>query len=135
MINWFLGMVSIIILIIIVRNIKRGFSWKSRDGSELTIKEFFKNWGKGIEGLTNLQQVKTQMLGTWIVITGVSSGIIINVLTRIKNQWEWITVVLAGSLIITLTSMVGLYQRYKILKRVEDTMKEIQNESMETKGQ
>jgi uncharacterized membrane protein len=135
MIDWFLGMVSIIILIIIVRNIKRGFSWKSRDGSELTIKEFFKNWGKGIEGLTNLQQVKTQMLGTWIVITGVSSGIIINVLTRIKNQWEWITVVLAGSLIITLTSMVGLYQRYKILKRVEDTMKEIQNESMETKGQ
>jgi hypothetical protein len=117
------------ILIILIRNKVRGFSWKARDGSELTLKEFFKRWGKGIEGITALQQTRTQMLGTWIVISGMLGGIIINFLIRLKDVWWWLEIILFGSLIITSMSMVGIYQKFKILKRVDNTMKEINSQN------
>jgi len=128
---WEWLVVILFFLIIIIRNKKRGFFWKARDGSELTIKQFFKRWGKGIEGITPLQQSKTQLFGTWIVISGIIAGIMINILTRIKNQWYWITIVLMGSLIISSISMVGIYQKYKIQKRVEQTMKELNEQPIQ----
>lgn len=124
--TWEWLIVIVFILIIIIRTKARGFFWKTKDGSELSLRDFFKSWGKGIEGITNLQQVKTQMLGTWIIISGMLGGIIINFLVRLKDVWWWLEVILFGSLIVTSISMIGLYQRYKILKKVEDTMKEIQ---------
>lgn len=126
--NWFISILVIIILITIIRVKMRGFFWKTRDGRGLTLKEFFKSWGRGIEGITPLQSVKTQILGTWIVVSGMIAGLIINLLVRIKYQWHWISVILFGSLIITSLSMIGLYQKYKILKKVEDTLKEIQDD-------
>lgn len=119
----------LIILAIIIRTKKRGYFWKSRTGEKLTIRQFFKKWGKGIEGITPIQQTRSQLFGTWIVITGMLAGIMINFLTRVKYQWYWIEVILIGSLIITSYSMVGLYQRYRKLKTVDDTMRKLNKES------
>jgi len=68
------------------------------------------------------------MLGTWIIVSGVLSGLIINLLVRIEYQWYWVSIVLVGSLILTSMNMVSLYQKYKILKKVDDTMKELTKE-------
>lgn len=127
--EWFV--IVLFFLIVIIRIKVRGFFWKARNGAELTLRQFFKSWGKGIEGITPLQQSKSQMVGTWIVITGIIAGIMINILTRIENQWYWITIVLLGSLIISSISMIGLYQKYKIQKRVEQTMKELDGKENE----
>lgn len=121
--EWFV--IVLFFLIIIIRVKVRGFFWKARDGSELTLRQFFKRWRKGIEGITPLQQTRSQLLGTWIIITGIVSGLIINLLVRIEHQWYWVSIVLVGSLIITITNMIGTYQKYKIHKKVEQTIKEL----------
>ena len=123
---WEWLVIVLIVGVIIVRNTTRGYFWLAKDGSKLTIKQFFKRWGQGIEGISSIQSIRTQMLGTWIIITGVISGLIINLLVRIEYQWYWVSIVLLGSLIITTMSMIGLYQKYKILKKVDDTMRSLE---------
>jgi len=117
--------VIIFILLIIWGGIKRrGYFLKDKAGNKLHFKEYMKRWGQGIEGITPVQITKTQLMGTWIVITGVIAGIVINALTRMKNQWIWIEIVLIGSLIVSTTQIIGAYQKYKILKKVEQAMED-----------
>lgn len=124
-INWIIGWIALaIFLFIILRNKIRGYFFKvKKTGEKLKFKEFMKRWKKGIEGITSLQQTRTTIMGTWIVITGQIAGIIINVLTRIKGQWLWITIVLIGSLIIVSMSMIGTLQKYWRLKEIDKQMK------------
>ena len=116
----------IFIVMTLIRTKSRGFFWKAKDGSELSMREFFKRWGKGIEGITPLQQSRTQLLGIWITITGIVSGIIINALVRLENVWWWLEIILIGSLILTGVQFISIYQVYKIRKKVEQTMKELE---------
>jgi hypothetical protein len=127
--NWGYILPLLIVIIIFLRIKIRGFFWETRNGEELTFKEFLKRWGKGIEGITPLQQTKTTMMGIWITLTGIIAGVVVNALIRLENQWWWIEIILVGSLIITSIQMIGTYQKYKTLKRVEDTLRELENES------
>lgn len=131
--HWRLFLFISIILFILVRTKVRGFFWRVRKtGEELKLKDFFKLWGKGIEGVTPLQQAKANILGVWIVITGLIAGIITNLIVRLKDTWWWLTIILTGSLFLTIIQTIGFYQRYKILKRVNDEvnkLKEVQNDT------
>ena len=124
---------SIIIVLLILRVLIRGYFWKTRAGERLTIGEFFKRWKRGIEGITPLQSTKTQLMGIWITLSGIIAGIVINCLTRMKNQWIWITVVLTGSLILVVMNFLTTYQKYIKLKRVDDEVKKI-NKQMEVQN-
>ena len=123
-----------IILIITIRIKKRGFFFKAKDGSKLSFKQFMKRWGKGIEGITPLQQTTTQLLGIWITMTGIIAGIVVNALVRMEGVWWWVEIILVGSLIVTAVSLLGLYQKYKIYKRVDEEMKKL-NEELEKEVQ
>jgi len=129
--NWLLGVLVIFIFLVFLRVQKRKYFWKAKDGSELTMKQFFRRWGKGIEGITPLQQSRTQLMGIWITITGISAGIIVNAIVRLENFWWWVEIILIGSLILTVIQFVGIYQQYKIKKRVEDTMKTLNSVAKE----
>jgi len=133
--NWIpIIVLAAIVLIIIIRIKRRGFFFKAKDGTELSFKQFMKRWGKGIEGITPLQQVTTQLLGIWITITGVIAGIVVNALVRMEGVWWWVEIILVGSLIVTAVSLLGLYQKYKIYKRVDEEMKKL-NEELEKEVQ
>ncbi len=121
-------------LLILINIKKRGFFWKAKDGAQLTLKQFFKRWGQGIEGITARQQKFTQLLGTWIVITGILAGIIINLLIRLENTWWWLEIILTGSLIISLVQLVGTYQSYKRLKMIDEEMKNLKSVEDEIKN-
>ena len=121
--GWIIAFV--IALIIFIRTRKRGYLMKDREGKKVKTKEFFKRWGQGIEGITPLQQSKTSMMGTWIVITGILAGLIINLLVRIKPHWVWIEVILLGSLIISVVQMIGTYQKFRKFKITDKVMKEL----------
>lgn len=121
MLRW---IIIAIILISVIRVKKRGFFWLAKDGTELTFKQFMSRWRIGVEGITALQQSKTQLMGTWITITGIIAGIVINALIRLENMWWWIEIILVGSLILTGIQFIGTYQKYRIHKRVEKEMKE-----------
>ena len=124
--GWILT-IFIILIIVKARIKKKGYFWKDTKGEKLNSKQFFKRWGEGIEGITPLQQTKTQLMGTWITITGIVAGIVVNVLIRIEDMWWWITIILVGSLIITGVQMIGTYQKYKMQKKANELMKEAMN--------
>ena len=56
------------------------------------------------------------------------AGIVVNALVRMENVWIWVEVILVGSLIVTAVSLLGLYQKYKIYKRVDEEMKKLNEE-------
>ena len=124
---WKLLIPIVIILIVFVRTKSRGYFWKiKKTGEELTLKQFFKKWGKGIEGISMIQQLKTQIMGTWIVVSGMLAGMIVNAIVRLKSVWWWLEIILCGSLIITSMQLVGTLQKYWRQKQVEDTIKELE---------
>lgn len=69
-------------------------------------------WKEGINGIDVVQQAQTQMIGYAISIIGIIWGLVISIILK---QY-WLMVVLIGSIIITITLLIGVYQRYNMLK-------------------
>ena len=86
-------------------------------GNKLTYKEYISRWKKGIEGLTPLQQLKTQIQSTWIMLVGIVCGIIICFFS-LDNLW-WLLLILVGALGNTSVQQIGLLQKFKIFKDLE----------------
>tara|TARA_R100001244_G_scaffold127829_1_gene98601 strand:- start:47 stop:358 length:312 start_codon:yes stop_codon:yes gene_type:complete len=89
---------------------------RDKDGNYLTTKEFFKKWGEGIQKITPLQQVKIQRNSTLLVILGVVIGLFSTFLTK---TW-WLFIILVGSFFLTIVNYIGITQRLKILKDIDD---------------
>lgn len=124
--NWHYLLLLLLVLITIIRTRVRGYFWKVRKtGEHLKFKQFFREWGKGIDGVTPLQQARSKVWGFWITLIGLTSGIIINVIVRVENQWIWLTVVLFGSLIISIISQIGNIQVLRRLKLIDNQVKEL----------
>ena len=109
-----------IILILSLRVILRGYFWKAKDGTKLNFRQFLSRWGKGIEGITPIQQTKTSLIGFMPIITGTILGLVITFLSKAY----WVTLILYGSLPIVSIQLINLFQKYKIQKRIEQSMKE-----------
>lgn len=134
-------MIWLIVLLVLIglitlRVLIRGYFWKTRDGEKLKFKEFMKRWKIGIEGITPLQSTKTQLMGIWITLTGIIAGIIINILLRMKGQWVWITIVLCGSLILVIMNFLNTLQKYWKFKQIDEQIKllEVKNGSRKIKN-
>jgi hypothetical protein len=115
-----------LILIKFIQIKRRGYFLKDINGNKLKFKEFMKRWREGIEGITPLQQAKTILLGNWIVVSGILSGMVINALVRMNNQWWWIEIILGGSLILVIVQMIGGFQKYWRFKAIEKAQKELE---------
>jgi len=89
---------------------------KDKAGNSLTWKEWLQRWKRGIEGITPLQQVNLQLKGTFIIIIGLCSGIVISII-GIKNLW-WLLIILVGGLFNTVVQYLGLWQKKQVFKRL-----------------
>lgn len=123
--NWYvvLGFL-LVIFIVIIRTKKRGYFWKAKDGTKLSLKEFFKRWSQGIEGITPLQQTKTTLWSYPLVLGGILTGIIIML---IRQEW-WLLAILCGSFPLSLMGLLSAVQKYKQQKRIYDAMEELKND-------
>ncbi|MEA3414061.1 MAG: hypothetical protein U9Q99_00850 [Nanoarchaeota archaeon] len=128
-INW-IGLLffTLVLLYKIFKIKRRGYFAKDVKGKKLKTKDFFKRWRSGIEGITPLQQARTNLLGTWITISGILAGIIINALVRMEKQWVWIEIILIGSLILVVIQMIGGIQKYWKFKAVDKIQKKFEEE-------
>lgn len=124
--KWAIIIFGGLLLIKLIQIKKRKYFIKDINGNKLKFKEFLKRWKNGIEGITPLQQARTNLLGNWIVVSGVLSGMIINALVRMSNQWWWIEIILGGSLILVVVQMIGGFQRYWKFKAIEKAQKELE---------
>lgn len=121
-----LGLFWIILIIKIIKIRRRGYFVKDNYGEELKFKKFMSRWKDGIEGITPLQQARTNLLGTWITLTGIISGIIINALVRMEGQWVWIEIILLGSLVLVVMQMISGLQRYWKFKETDKIQKKFE---------
>ncbi len=92
---------------------------KTKDGEKITWKEFMGRWGEGIEEITPIQKIKTQIIGTRISLVGIFLGICVT-LYGWENLW-WVAIILIGALINTGVQYLGIVQqRNTLLKHEED---------------
>jgi len=124
--NWGWEIPLVIVLIIFIRVKIRGFFWRARNGDELTFKEFIKSWKNGIEGSTPLQQTKITL---WFMIP-ILVGLFYGFFATIFSKMYWLALVLFGSFPITVIQLIATWQRYKIQKKVEETMKELEEQEV-----
>lgn len=100
---------------------------KDKYGNKLTIKEFFKRWGKGIESITPLQKLKTQQIGTTITLIGLFLGLVVSI-----YAWEklwWVAIVLTGAILNTGVQYLGQRQQLNQLNNL-DKLEEITMEEL-----
>ena len=92
--------------------------WTDKKGEKLTTKEFVERMGEGIKEITPLQQTTTQINSTWVMIIGLLGGVVITI-KSFKSLW-WLTLILAAGLINTGISQLGLLQKRKTLRKMEE---------------
>jgi hypothetical protein len=95
-----------------------------RTGEKVTIKEFYKRWKQGMKDVTPYQQCLVNQIGYLTVFIGIIWGIIYSLMLK---QY-WLSIILIGSLIVSSTAFLANWQKKTILKKIEDTMKGIENE-------
>jgi hypothetical protein len=96
---------------------------KDKEGNKITGKEFLSRWKEGIEGITPLQKIKTQITATRIQLLGLICGLIVTGIAY-KTLW-WVAIVLIGALINTGVQYLGLTQQRNSLKKHEDNCEEM----------
>jgi hypothetical protein len=99
--------------------------WTDKEGNKLTIKDFLKRWKEGLEGLTPLQKIKSQIAGTRMMLIGFFLGLFVT-LYGWKNLW-WVTIILIGAIINTGVQYIGLKQQKKIFDDLENGCKGVQD--------
>jgi len=98
---------------------------RDKEGNYLTIKQFMKRWGEGIKEVTPLQQTRISFIGSWFVMVGVIIGLITTLLTK---TW-WLFIILLGSLFITGVGLLGTWQKYSALKKIDIGLKKMEVEN------
>lgn len=92
---------------------------KTKTGEQITGAEFLRRWKIGIQKVTQLQQIKINLVGSTLMLAGVLFGLIIMFATKV---W-WLFIILLGSLFLVGVGFVGTLQKYWVLKEVDKLMK------------
>lgn len=99
--------------------------WKDKEGNWINGKEFFVRWKQGMQKavleMSPLQQTQGQLLSSSLIIFGLLCGIIVSS-WKIKVLW-WLTITLSGSFMLVIFQTMGIYQRYVVLKNLEEVLK------------
>jgi hypothetical protein len=95
---------------------------KDKEGNELSYTEYMARWKKGIEGITPLQQTKGQLNSTYIMLLGILLGFVVT-LFNFEGLW-WLSIILGGAIFNTGISALGLWQKKKLMERMENLIEE-----------
>lgn len=96
---------------------------KDKSGKQISWKEFFRRWKKGISQMTSFQQARIIYFNSYIMLFGILAGFVFS-LFNIKQLW-WLSVILFAAFINTIIVQIGNYQRYKLLKSLFTNEKEV----------
>lgn len=96
--------------------------WTDKSGDKLDAKEFIERMGEGIKEITPLQQTISQINSTWVMIIGITGGLIVTI-KNFKSYW-WMTLILGAALFNTAIQLLGLIQKRKTLRKMEQVYDE-----------
>ena len=117
--KWWIIILILIIVVITIRVRVRGYFWKNPKGEKLNLKEFLKRWKRGTIEATPMQQTRIMLWAFLPMVAGITWGIVITIMAHTY----WLTLILCGSLPLTLIQILSTYQKYKRLKIIEEAMK------------
>lgn len=75
---------------------------------------------EGVEGIKPHHQTRTVLISLFPVFGGIIWGIVISLM----GGTYWLSLILAGSLPITIIQFVNNWQKYRMQKRADNSMKE-----------
>lgn len=104
---------------------------RTKTGEVISWKEFMKRWKQGILAITQLQQVKTQLMGQMIVLIGIITGMVFS----FQLDYAWLFLILLGSFFVSGVGMLGTYQRFLALLQMEKMLKQSELEEAKEKLQ
>src|SRR3990167_3460477 len=113
--EWFV-VIAFVILVLMVRIRKRGYFWKDKAGNQLTFRQFISRYKSGIEGITPLQQTITT-IWSYIPIFG---GLLWGIAVTLKGGTYWLSLILIGSLPITIIQFISNWQKYVKFKKINE---------------
>lgn len=90
---------------------------KDKKGNKISWKEFMVRWKGGIQNISSYQQLKTEMVGTRIILLGLLCGIIVSIY-KFQSMW-WVTIILVGAILNTGLSYLSQRQKFKFLEKME----------------
>ena len=102
--------------------------WTDKNGNKLNTKEFINRWKEGIEGITPIQRLKTQLVGTRIILIGLILGLCVS-LYGWKNLW-WVAIVLVGAILVNGVQYLAQRQQVKMFDNLEKQSVELEEISL-----
>ena len=113
---------GIVLMIVGVKLMRRGYFWKDRQGNHLSFKQFTGRYKEGVVNITPLQQTTTTL---WAFIP-MFAGIIWGIVVTLIGGTYWMSLILCGALPITSVEFIGNVQKYRSQKAASDMMKELE---------
>ena len=86
--------------------------------NEIKQKGFLEKWKEGIQMISPLQSLQAQQKSNYVMLVGLVAGMIV-MLWKLKDFW-WVELILAASLFNQSMSMIGIWQKIKIIKKLEE---------------
>lgn len=86
---------------------------KDASGKEITTREFFSRWKEGMNSVTPMQQTNISIGGNILILIGVIIGLF--------STWntKWLFIILLGSLFLVGVQMIGIFQRWIVLREMK----------------
>lgn len=110
-----------ILIFILVRSITRGFFWKDKAGNKLSVKQFGSRFKDGVQGVTPLQQTKTNLISLFPIIAGMLWGATVSFI----GGTYWMCLILIFSLPLIIIQLISTLQRYWNLKKIAIELKRL----------
>jgi hypothetical protein len=98
------------------------FNWTDKEGKEVSWKEFKERYKKGINEVTPMQRLESNIFFQQIMTLGFFLGLCAS-LYNYKTTW-WLAIILFGGLCINIIQYKGLRQQLNVLKNIEEQFKQ-----------
>jgi hypothetical protein len=121
-IPWILGILlaSYFLIKAIIRIIKGIISFR-----KLGKKEFMNRLKDGFDSISPTTRTKAELRGIVISLAGLLLGLVLVPIFRIKGYWVFVEISLLGGAIITFWQLIGKIQIYRVLKKQDKIMEEL----------
>lgn len=108
---------------------------KDKAGNKITMKEFWTRWKKGIEELTPIQKLKSEIQGTFVNLIGYIVALIAVIIKRdvIGLLAYGLILIFIGSVWTTGLKWLSLRQQYKFMNGLDLSIMN-ESEALETKS-
>jgi len=96
---------------------------------KLGREEFVKRLKDGFDAITPTQRTRGELNGIVVSLIGLLIGAIVVPIYRVEGFWYWVEISLIGGVILTVWQLIAKVQQYRILKKQDKIMEDLQKQN------